>query len=146
MKRSMILCLLATLAGCDGWKYSRIPDDSGGDGIDEQDQDGPLLTHTPVEDGQPADQEVWVTCTAVDPESGVVAVTLYYKQETSSQWDDVELRPTDDEGGYEGAIPADDVESGGIDYFLAATDREGNLSYLPVNATDEVYHFRLSGE
>lgn len=146
MCRAVILCLVIATTGCDGSKYRRFPEDSGEGVPGDEDQEGPLLNHTPVGDGQPAEQEVQVSCTALDPESGVVSVTIYYKQETSSMWNAVELRPVDDEGSYEGAIPAEDVGSGGIDYYLSAMDREENVSSLPEDATDEVYHFRVSAD
>lgn len=119
---------------------SNSPDDlEGGD-----DTEGPAITHTPVDGSQPYGEDVFISCSATDAESGVFIVSVYYKQETSNEWEDAQLRLVDAAGTYEGYIPGDDVGSGGMDYYLSAIDGADNESFMPDDGEEDAYHFRVS--
>lgn len=136
------LCVLFLVAGCDADKIGWFEPEDSGELLSGDDQSGPLFTHQPIEDSQPFGQDVAIACTAIDPESSVLAVTVYFKQETHTVWDDALLQPVGDEGNYEGVIPGDEVAGGGIDYYLEAIDTYGNTTTLP--GYDDPYHFRVS--
>lgn len=146
--RTMAFCSLAAVlaSGCTTDGTGIIQDNSPDDINGNEDQDPPLITHTPVEGSQPIGEDVFISCTAVDADSGVAFVSVFYKQETAGNeaWSDVLLTPVDTAGTYEGYIPGEDVESAGMDYYLAAEDRSENIGYYPDDGEDDPFHFRIS--
>ncbi len=143
---TMAFCSLAFAfaSGCTTDGTGIIQDNSPDDINGDEDQDAPLITHTPVDGSQPIGEDVFITCSAVDVGSGVAFVSVFFKQETSSEWDDVLLTVVDEAGTYEGYIPGEDVESAGMDYFIAAEDRSENVGYYPDAGEDDPFHFRIS--
>ena len=133
---------LGLLMGCSGGGTGVVvtPDD---DVVGNTDQDCPLITHTPVEDAQPYGEDVFITAGATDAESGVFIVSVYYKEETSNDWNDQQLRAVDAAGTFEGYIPGEDVQSAGMNYYIEAIDGADNSCTLPEDAPDDSYHFRV---
>lgn len=140
MKRGMLTLMF--LMGCSnagpGVVYTE------GDPETDEDTTPPTLTHTPIETSQPIGEDVLITCTAADDDSGVFIVSVWYKQETSTNWEDAQLRQVDNAGNFEGYIPGDDVNSAGMDYYLEAIDGQNNSGFLPEDGEDDPYHFRIS--
>ena len=135
---------IGLVMGCNTDGVGVIVDNNPDDINGSDDAAGPLITHIPVEGSQPIGEDVFISVSAVDLDSGVIFVSVFYKQETNTNWDDVALRAVDAAGTYEGYIPGDDVESAGMDYYIAATDAADNTSTLPEDGEDDPYHFRIS--
>lgn len=141
MKRGMLTLMF--LMGCsDGAGPNVVYSDN--DPETDEDTTPPTLTHTPIETSQPIGEDVLITCTAADDDSGVFIVSVWYKQETSTNWEDAQLRQVDNAGNFEGYIPGDDVNSAGMDYYLEAIDGQNNSGFLPEDGEDDPYHFRIS--
>ena len=139
-----ILTLLFAL-GCTGSAGPQVVVGNEDPDADE-DTTPPTLTHIPIEASQPIGEDVLVACTAADDDSGVIVVSVWYKQETSTAWSDAQLRAIDNAGNYEGYIPGEDVNSAGMDYYLEAIDGQDNHGYLPDDGEDDPYHFRISAD
>ena len=141
MNRAMLALIFAL--GCTGGGGPNVVYQNSDPEADE-DTTPPTLTHTPIETSQPIGDDVLITCTAADDDSGVFIVSVVYKQETSTSWQDAQLRAVDNAGNYEGYIPGDDVNSAGMDYYLKAIDGQNNVGTLPEDGEDDPYHFRIS--
>lgn len=134
---------LAFLAvGCTGTTPNVVKNDQ--DPTVDEDTTPPTITHEPIETSQPNGQDVLISCTATDEENPVFMVRVFYKKETDTLYEDVQLRPVDAAGTYEGEIPGDDVASAGMDYYISAIDGEDNEAFMPDDGPDDPYHFRVS--
>lgn len=140
MNRAMLTLLFVLGCTDDGSQVVYNDDDPEA----ENDTTPPTLTHIPIETSQPIGEDVLISCNAQDDDSGVIVVNVKFKQETSTEWDDAQLRAIDNAGNYEGYIPGDDVNSAGMDYYLEAIDAEENKGVLPDDGEDDPYHFRIS--
>lgn len=96
------------------------------------DQQGPVITHTPIADGQQAGIAVTINGTVTD-ESGVQSLTLYYRPVGGQNY--TTLGAAIDGDNFAVSIPSQDVVEAGIEYYLSATDtwHEANTSRLPEN-------------
>ncbi len=105
----------------------------------------PELAYTPITESMAMGADVPVTCVATDDESGVVFVRLYFKNETddSSAFKTLQLSATGNPDEYAGAIPGDEEQSGGMDYYLEAIDAAQNVVWAPEDGPDDPYHFRV---
>ena len=110
----------------------------------DQDTEPPVVTTDPIEDAQILGEDVLIDANAIDELSSVVLVTVHYKQETSTVWDDVILRQVDTAGNWTGYIPGNDVASAGMDYYISAIDGAENEGFAPEDGEDDPYHFRIS--
>lgn len=135
---------LALGMGCNTDGVGVIEDNNPDDINGNDDSDGPLITCTSLDGSQPIGEDVLIECNAVDAGSGVIFVTVFYKQETSTHWDDAPLRAIDAAGNYEGYIPGEDVASAGMNYYVSARDGADNESTMPEDGADDAYHFRVS--
>lgn len=142
MLRTCCSVLLLTLVACD---Y----DDPGivygpSDTMDPGDLVAPVIEHTPIETAQIYGQDVAITATVTDDDSGVFVVQVFYRQETSSMWEDIALMDMDGDTIYEGTIPGVHVLTGGMYYYVYAMDNRENEAQLPVEGEDDPWHFRIS--
>jgi hypothetical protein len=143
---SITTLILWALAGCTGDGRTNVEFQGGDEPTeDDPDEDGPVITHTPVETTQVLGEDVVIEATVVDEESGVLVVEVYYKEETSTEWSTGSgLSLQDDAGNYMGVIPGDKVRGGGMNYYLSAVDLSNNESWMPEEGDDDPYHFRVS--
>lgn len=120
--------------------------DDTGDTGPTVDTECPTIDHEPVPDGQLYDEPVDIAATITDT-SGVFQVVVYYKQETSTNWTSLQISPVTPGGSeYAGQIPGSAVGSGGMDYYIKASDQLNNECTLPEDGEDDPYHFRVSGD
>lgn len=105
----------------------------------------PVIEHTPIETAQQYGTAVPISALVTDEESEIFVVQVYFKQETSTFWENVALTPAGD-GNYNGNIPAASVGSAGMNYYLSAIDSEENTSYLPHDGEAGAWHFRVSDD
>jgi hypothetical protein len=136
------LVLVATLGGCNTDDPHVIYEP--GDTTDAGDTTPPVIEHDPVETTQAYGQPVPLSSTVTDADSSVFIVQAYYRQETSSIWKSTTLSDGNADGVYEGQIPAGDVMTGGMYYYLYAMDTEENEGYLPLGGESDPFHFRIS--
>jgi hypothetical protein len=134
------VALLVIAGACsDGTIDTRIVDDD-----EEVDLDGPVITHTPVTTPMPFAQDVLLEA-SVEDASGVLTVELIYQQETAVAWT---TRAMSEVGGgrYQGTIPGGDVYSGGMRYFLRATDLVGNTACEPRDCEIDAWRFGVTAD
>lgn len=108
--------------------------------VTAEDRIGPVLEHVRIADGQPENEDVFIEATAEDP-SGVVDVRVYYRPQGFPFFQNAQLVLAD--GVWTGAIPGFAVQPPAIEYYLRATDGEGNLGYAPQAAPGAPYTFRI---
>lgn len=140
--RSWMLCV-AFAVGCSNNPSTNIKSTQGDGDEDDVDTTPCVIEHEPVDGAQPADVDVLIQAVVTDEDSGVFMVSVVYKQETSTQWEDFPLTKAAD-ASYSGKIPAQDVGSGGMDYFIECLDLEENEAFAPDEGEEDPYHFRVS--
>jgi hypothetical protein len=137
--RNLRIAALALVMGCSGGSVtSNVITDTG----EAADFEPPLIQHTPITTAQAYGMDIPLNATADDP-AGVLAVEVFYRQETSSEW---KSRSLEFVGGnlYQGIIPGDDVASAGMRYYLEASDMLENGGCLPVDCELEPFGFSVS--
>jgi hypothetical protein len=108
------------------------------------DHDAPVIEHDSIDTTQVYGQSVWLSATVTDEGEGVFVVQAFYRQETSSMWEDIVLVDMEGDGTYEGNIPGSDVLTGGMYYYLYAMDKAENETFEPDEGEDDPFHFRIS--
>jgi MYXO-CTERM domain-containing protein len=112
----------------------------------ELDVSGPSITHTPVSGEQPAGVAVVISARVADP-SGIADATLYYRPGGETTFTAVTMvAGASDE--YSAEIPAGAVVTGGIDYYLEASDESPaqNVARAPEGAPASTHGFTVGGE
>ena len=85
----------------------------------------PVLKHTPVENAK-AGAQITVSATATD-NIGVESVKLYYRKSGTESF--TEKKMTGNNNLYVAVIPASSVTAAGVEYYVTASDADGNISY-----------------
>lgn len=83
------------------------------------DTSAPVITHTPVANGQTAGGAVQVSATVTDA-TGVAVVRLFYRRQGTPTYASATMVLS--AGAYSANIPAAAVQPPGVDYYLEATD------------------------
>ena len=114
--------------------------------VENPDEQGPVIEHTPVTDAQQESTDVSVTCRVTD-DSGVDSVWVYFRIAGTNNFVGEALSSSDGEN-YAGAIPAALVQKPGVDYYLEATDgsENQNVTRDPVDAPSTVHSFLVAGQ
>lgn len=141
----MTLSALVLLLGCNGGNFEGR-DVTDTDGFEENtDEDPPVIAHEPVEGTQSFGVDVPIEATVTDGEGdGVLYVYLHYKNEIdgNSDWHRINMIAAGDV--WTGTIQGDDMNGGGIDYYIEAVDRAQNSAFDPEDGADDPYHFRIA--
>lgn len=85
----------------------------------------PVLKHTPVEYAK-AGAQITISATATD-NIGVESVKLYYRKSGTESF--TEKKMTGNNNLYVAVIPASSVTAAGVEYYVTASDADGNTSY-----------------
>lgn len=85
----------------------------------------PVLKHTPVENAK-AGAQITISATATD-NIGVESVKLYYRKAGTKSF--TEKKMTGNNNLYVAVIPASSVTAAGVEYYITASDADGNISY-----------------
>lgn len=85
----------------------------------------PVLKHTPVENAK-AGAQITISATATD-NIGVESVKLYYRKSGTENF--TEKKMTGSNNLYVAVIPASSVTAAGVEYYVTASDADGNISY-----------------
>ncbi len=134
----LVLTSVACVADDPGVIYQ--PRDTSWEG----DNVPPVIEHEPVDGAQTYGDSVLLSATVTDEGGTVFVVQVFYRQETSSMWEDAPLVDMDGDGVYEGQIPGADVMTGGMYYYLYAMDTGENETFDPPEGEDDAHHFRIS--
>jgi len=133
----------AALLGCGATEpIQTVPSDWNDTGSQGEGQ-GPTITHTPVEAAQVFGEDVAIQAEVGDVDGDLFVVRVYYRTETSTDWNYSALSG-DAKTGFSGAISGADVSSAGMYYYLYAMDIEQNETLLPVNGNSTPWHFRVT--
>lgn len=134
---------LLALLGCTGSNIdSRDNTDSGLQ--EEIDETPPVIVHEPIEGTQTHGVDVPITATITDADSGVLFAYLYYKNEIGGDADWKRKVMVASGEVYSASIDGDDMNGGGVDYYIEAVDKAQNTAWAPEDGRDDPYHFRLS--
>lgn len=87
----------------------------------------PILKHTPVTSVK-AGSAVTISATATD-NIGVESVKLYYRKSGESKFTEQKMTLGATENLYVARIPASAVKGEAIEYYVAASDADGNITY-----------------
>lgn len=137
-----LTAVLALLAGC---ATALISNNVGPDVIEEDlDEDPPIIDHEPVEGTQTFGVDVPISATVTDDGAGLFLVYLYYKnaEDGSADWEANIMTASD--SLYSGVIPGEDQHGSGVDYYIAAVDKEENYAYEPEDGESDPHRFRLA--
>lgn len=87
----------------------------------------PVLTHSPIKTAK-AGSQVTVSATATD-NIAVAAVKLYYRKTGDSEFKVKDMTESATKNLYVAVIPAAEVTAAGTEYYVTASDADGNISY-----------------
>ncbi|MGN0180440.1 MAG: IPT/TIG domain-containing protein [Monoglobaceae bacterium] len=87
----------------------------------------PVLTHSPIKTAK-AGSQVTVSATATD-NIAVSAVKLYYRKTGDSEFKVKDMTESATKNLYVAVIPAAEVTAAGTEYYVTASDADGNISY-----------------
>ena len=118
-------------------------DDSGQDTAPPADTECPVIEHEPIETTQTVGVSVPITATVTDA-TAVFVVELYFKKETSTTWQRLNMAASPGTSLYASEIPGSQVGSGGMDYYIKAVDTEQYACTLPLDGEGEPFHFLVS--
>lgn len=143
----MTSALLLLFVACGDKDGDNILDggavDSGDDTAPPADTDCPVIEHEPIETTQTIGKSVPISATVTDA-TAVFVVELYFKKETSTTWQRLNMAASPGTSLYQSEIPASQVGSGGMDYYLRAVDTNQNGCTLPLEGEEEPFHFLVS--
>ncbi|MBW2699530.1 MAG: right-handed parallel beta-helix repeat-containing protein [Deltaproteobacteria bacterium] len=110
------------------------------------DEEGPVIVHTPIADGQPAGEDVLLEAQVTDS-AGVDSVMVYFRAAGTSVLVGSIMTSADGEW-FSGTIPAALVQQPGVEYYLEASDASDsqNVSRDPAGAPGQVHSFMVAGE
>ena len=138
--------IFALFFGC-GTDSVQTVNQKGGIVEDERDEDGPVIEHESIQTSQWYMEDVPIEAWVYDDDSGVFIVEVVYKREDSTVWESKPIAVDPDEPDfYAGEIPAAEVVSGGMHYYIEAMDREGNMSQDPPEGEADPFHFRITAD
>ncbi len=89
----------------------------------------PQLVHTPP-DSEDAGNEIKLR-SEISGDAEIARVVLAFRRGGDVEFTSVELEVPDAAGVFETEIPANQVTSRGVEYFIIATDRDGNTARQP---------------
>lgn len=110
------------------------------DGDTDVDVLGPELSHEYDPSPRTFGEAIFLGANVLDA-SDIKDVKIVFQRETDgSSWTELRMAPYSD-SYYEGSIPGKEVESGGIRYYIFASDQYDNTSCLPEACEAEAWHF-----
>ena len=139
------LFTIALLVGCDSG-LSAIDGNKDAVIVEDEDEDAPIIEHTPISGTQTFGADVAIEATVTDGEDGVGVLFVYlnYKNEIDGAGGWQKLIMTASGDVYTQTIPGEDHNGGGVDYYVEAIDRVQNAAYAPDDGESDPYHFRIS--
>ena len=110
--------------------------------VTQLDTAAPIITHTPVADGQTAGGDVVIIAEVTDP-SGVGTVTLFYRTSGAGAFSSLAMTGGGDE--RRATIPGASVQAPGVDYYVQAADAAmtPNTGTAPAGAPGTTHSFTV---
>jgi len=124
-----ITCRIKVESASDGTVYGMNPGD-----FTIVDPAPPTIS-TPSIVGGSAGQSLLVIAVITD-NTGVTSATMYYRRSGDQTFTSIAM--TASGGSFQGTVPASAVTSSGVDYYLKATDSQGNTARYPSNGWTSV--------
>ena len=143
MRCALLATLALSAAGCtgdaatDGTKETELPDT----GVDV---DPPQFQHNAIPSPQYVDEDVYVDARVWDEDSQILAVQVFYRRQTASDWESGGMLLTEAEDVYGGNIQAEKMGSAGMHYYFKAVDTESNEGVYPEGAPADYLKFDLT--
>ncbi len=124
-------------------EFEGVGDDTDASG---DDLDGPLISHSGTSSPQYVGEDISIGARIVDEQNKVLVAEIHYRRQTSENWSSagMDFDPTDGEDRYSGVIPAEQLGSAGMHYYILAVDSKNNESVYPEAAPDEYFKFDLA--
>ena len=112
--------------------------------ITVEDTDAPVISHTPIGDGQTEGIAVAVSANIADA-TGVASATLYYRVTGAGSWSTAAMGNTSGDT-WSADIPAGSVTTAGVDYYIYAIDSAAtpNSGTDPSSAPTTYHNFTVS--
>jgi hypothetical protein len=107
-----------------------------------QDITPPIISHTPIINGT-AGKAITISSTITD-NIGVTGATLFYRIKGSSAWTDIPM--TQNGSVFSAIIPASDVTTEGIEYYIMATDSIFNTTHPDINPQTNPHEITVTKE
>ncbi|MBI4819640.1 MAG: right-handed parallel beta-helix repeat-containing protein [Deltaproteobacteria bacterium] len=107
------------------------------------DAEAPVITHTPVADGQPAGLAVVVDAVVTDDLS-IGTVELSYRIIGTTTYATIEMTLTGADT-FRASIPGAMITAAGVEYYLRATDDATNETLDPAGAPTTAHSFTVGG-
>jgi|AACY02.2.fsa_nt_gi hypothetical protein len=133
---------LAACAGGDTTKTVQLGEDYNDTG--DPDETGPTIEHVPIDGAQTYQQDVVVSATVTDDQSGVERAIVRYKRADQTEWTNERMEPQGDV--YQAVIPGADVSGSGMNYYITSIDFAGNVGDYPIAGQNDPLYFRVSAD
>jgi hypothetical protein len=128
--------LLSLLTGCGpGVSATQV---NNNDIEDEGDVTPPTIDYTQESDWAPLSEDFVVEAVITDEESTVYLATLNFKQETGVWESRAFIQGADNV--WTATVPADELGSAGLYYYIEAVDTAQNAAYAPTDGESDPYH------
>jgi hypothetical protein len=141
MRHPLIFCaaagLLFTACGANTGPATRVVEQD-----EDPDTEGPVIDHVHDPSPRTFGEDIFLDAVITD-DSEIDDVRIVFQRETDGQaWTTLRMAPRT-ETFYDGAIPGDEVTSGGLRYYLEAVDEFDNSTCLPEACAEEAWHFPI---
>lgn len=141
------MTLLTALLACTEPPTSQ-PDFEGIGGdtdLSTEDLDGPIISHSGTSSPQYVGEDIPIDARIVDEQNKVLIAEIHYRRQTAESWNsagmDYDVAEPESFLGY---IPAEELGSAGMHYYLVAVDSKNNETVYPEAAPDEYFKFDLA--
>lgn len=144
MRRIVNMAVALTLVACGGETAKTVQLGDQYNDTGDPDETAPSIEHTPIDAAQPYQQDVAVSATVTDEQSGVDRVVVRFKRSDEVEWTNSRMTAQGDV--YSTVIPGDAVSGSGMNYYISAIDLVGNVSEYPLAGPNEALYFRVSAD
>lgn len=141
------MSLLIALLGCTDPPTSTPEFQGVGTDTDMSgdDLDGPTISHSGIPSPQYVGEDVEISARITDEQNRVLAAEILFRRQTSEAWSSAPMDwDIDEPERFTGFIPADELGSAGMHYYLVAVDSKNNETVYPEPAPDEYLKFDLA--
>lgn len=124
------------------------PDDIYTFTVSHGDETPPIITHTPIANGQPEGRPAAVVARIEDLSIPLARAEVMYRTHGTTTWTTLTMTQASGSNTWSAIIPADAATTAGVDYRIEAEDGAplGNVGYAPGPSADEFYTFTTAPE
>jgi hypothetical protein len=112
------------------------------------DETPPVITHTPIADGQPEGRPVAVVARIEDASLPLARAEVFYRTHGTTTWETLTMTQSGTSGQWSALLPASAATTAGVDYYIEAVDGAplANVGRAPETAPDDFYSFTTAPE